>query len=84
LVFELILKIGGEDGTTIQVSLGEIRRDKVDDVALLGRCPRSSRYRPAAAWNRDDAVRVNSARTSALRTLRRDALDQRLPADAIS
>jgi hypothetical protein len=36
LVFELILKIGGEDGKATQVSLGEFCRGKVDDVALLG------------------------------------------------
>ena len=36
LEFELILKIGGEDGTATQVSLGEFCRGKVDDVALLG------------------------------------------------
>jgi hypothetical protein len=36
LEFELVLKIGGEDGTASQVSLGEICAGKVDDVALLG------------------------------------------------
>jgi len=36
LEFELILKIGGEDGTATQVSLGEFCRGKIDDVALLG------------------------------------------------
>jgi hypothetical protein len=36
LVFEVILKIGGEDGTATQVSLREICGGKVDDVALLG------------------------------------------------
>ena len=35
-MFELILKIGGEDGTATQVSLGELCCGKVDDVALLG------------------------------------------------
>ena len=35
-MFELILKSGEEDGTARQVSLGDICRDKVDDVALLG------------------------------------------------
>ena len=34
--FELVLKIGGEDGTLTEVSLGEVCRGKVDDVALLG------------------------------------------------
>ena len=34
--FELILKIGDKDGTVSSVSLGQICRSKVDDVALLG------------------------------------------------
>ncbi len=34
--FELILKIGDQDGTVSSVSLGQICRSKVDDVALLG------------------------------------------------
>jgi hypothetical protein len=36
LEFELVLKIGDEDGTATEVSLGEICGGKVDDVALLG------------------------------------------------
>jgi hypothetical protein len=36
LEFELVLKIGGEDGTVTEVSLGKVWRGKVDDVALLG------------------------------------------------
>ena len=34
--FELILKIGDKDGAVSSVSLGQICRSKVDDVALLG------------------------------------------------
>ena len=36
LKFELMLKTIGNDGVTAQVSLGDIRRGEVDDVALLG------------------------------------------------
>jgi hypothetical protein len=36
LAFELILKMSGDDGAVRQVSLGEICRTEVHDVALLG------------------------------------------------
>ncbi len=36
LEFQLMLQMSGEDGVARQVSLGDIRRGEVDDVALLG------------------------------------------------
>ncbi len=36
MAFELILKMSGDDGAVRQVSLGEICRTEVHDVALLG------------------------------------------------